>query len=689
MDNSDSWSTVPLNTQITGDIIYKSICLVTGEPGQTVTPSWGSPRIYTERNDGGSVNIAFKRSTTVPVASDTPGTSPTYSPTSNGWYDDPALATGTDPLYAIKGNLSGTAWSWGGPYRVDGQSAAEIYFYSDVVNPASPPSFTTVPTYNFTDNSYTAPSGWNKSPPSLVNNGDTVYVVVVLYAGSPAATAATAQNINTIAVSVYAQKTDGDDAESNIVAHLSNPNVIITANSDGTVPSGNFAGSGTDLQLFEGTTPIRFWNSGTTSGTFAVGGGGNGSIVSSSGITRGAGTPVGTSSTYFLRMADVSAMTTDNGTITFNIEGKKLDGTAFAPFSIVQSFSKSKGGDAGESVNLAFIRSSTQPTGSFGTGALPSNFNSIAWTDSPTASGALLWASKGNLNPATGAWAWSTPAYRVDGEAAAEIYFYSDVANPAPASPPGFTALTYDFTSNTAVVPSGWNRSPPSLVNNGDTVYVVVVLYAGSPSDQTAAAQTTSAASIFSQKTDGTSAISYTLSRANFEVACDSSGTPLANAFVGSGTILKVFEGDTPIGYSNNGAGAGTFSVVSNATNNQNGSSLVSNNVTRGNGQQQGSYPNQYLELLPATAMSADTGSIVFTIGGRRHDGTSFPLFEVVQGFTKVRGGGSGPSGLRTIQGYLYYEKSTNLTVLPLAPTFTTYTIASGDINGGSAAMKF
>jgi len=560
-----SWSTIPLNTQIDGDIVYKSICLVTGEPGQTVTPSWGSPKIYTERNDGGSVNIAFKRSTTVPTTN--PGTSPTYPSSSNGWYDNPAAATGTDPLYAIKGNLSGTTWSWGGPYRVDGQSAAEIYFYSDIANPAgTAPSFT-APTYNFTTNAaVSVPSGWNTSPPSLVNNGDTVYVVVVLYAGSPSDTAASAQN--TSAVSVYAQKTDGDDGEGNIVAQLSNPNVIITANNDGTVPSGNFLGSGTDLQLFEGTTPIRYANSGTTAGTFAVGASGNGSVVSSSGITRGAGTQVGTSSTYFLRLADASAMTTDTGTITFNIVGKKLDGTAFAPFSIVQSFSKSKTGDTVDTVDFYFKRivaggSTAAPGSGANANGTPSTLNGWYTNPASVSSGAgVIYTIKGTFNGTT--WSWGTPI-PLQGSLVRELSVFARQV--AGAGVPGFVAspslqrygsFTFAIPSGAAesfTTPVGWDKTPQTLAADGDIIWESRVVVSGEPG-QTVQPAGYAALTKYAQRTDGT----------------------------------------------------------------------------------------------PSTV--------------------------------------PGPSGLRTIQGYLYYEKSTNLTVLPLAPTFTTYTIASGDINGGTGANE-
>jgi hypothetical protein len=136
---------------------------------------------------------------------------------------------------------------------------------------------------------------------------------------------------------------------------------------------------------------------------------------------------------------------------------------------------------------------------------------------------------------------------------------------------------------------------------------------------------------------DGTSPISFTLSNHAFNVACDNSGTPLANAFVGSGTDLKVFEGDNPLSYSSGGGSAGTFSIFAN------GGATVATNVTRASATAPapGVYGAYYVELGDITAMSADTGDITFTVAGKRHNGTVFPAFDVVQSFTKVRGGDS------------------------------------------------
>jgi len=178
---------------------------------------------------------------------------------------------------------------------------------------------------------------------------------------------------------------------------------------------------------------------------------------------------------------------------------------------------------------------------------------------------------------------------------------------------------------------------------------------------------------------DGTSPISFTLSNHAFNVACDNSGTPLANAFVGSGTDLKVFEGETPLNYAAGGANTGTFSVFAN------GGSTVGTNVTPGSAVQGGSHPYYYVQASDITAISADTGYITWTVAGKRLDGTSFPSFTVVQSFTKVRAGGpggTGPNGLRTVQGYLYYEKSSSPSSAPAKPGTVTYNFSNGLISG-------
>ena len=43
--------------------------------------------------------------------------------------------------------------------------------------------------------------------------------------------------------------------------------------------------------------------------------------------------------------------------------------------------------------------------------------------------------------------------------------------------------------------------------------------------------------------------------------------------------------------------------------------------------------------------------------------------------------GDEGVSGLKQVQGYLYYEKTSNTGVAPSAPGSTTYTFSTGDID--------
>ena len=134
------------------------------------------------------------------------------------------------------------------------------------------------------------------------------------------------------------------DGSSNLQAELSNGNHTITANTDGTVPSGNFAGTGTELRVFEGDTALDFHNTGNSPGTFAI-------AVALTGVTQGASPSFavsGSSPSRYASFADITAMSGDTGKIVFTITGKKADGNDFASFDIQQSFSKSKTGDEGD-----------------------------------------------------------------------------------------------------------------------------------------------------------------------------------------------------------------------------------------------------------------------------------------------------------------------------------------------------
>lgn len=116
-----------------------------------------------------------------------------------------------------------------------------------------------------------------------------------------------------------------------VTAIVSNDAHVLAAGNDGAISS--YAGSGTDIIVFIGTTPIPY---GTGAGTFDV-------TAAGSGITPGAASTV---STYTRRFADHSAMTLDNAVITYTIKVRNASGTEIT-ITKIQSFSKSKAGAAG------------------------------------------------------------------------------------------------------------------------------------------------------------------------------------------------------------------------------------------------------------------------------------------------------------------------------------------------------
>lgn len=113
---------------------------------------------------------------------------------------------------------------------------------------------------------------------------------------------------------------------------LSNEAHTLPAASNGTVSS--FAGSGTDINVFSGTTAVAY---GTGANTFDV-------TVTPYNVTMGAASTV---NTYTRRYADLTAMSADTGTATFTIKVRNADNVETV-FTKIQSFSKSKAGADGE-----------------------------------------------------------------------------------------------------------------------------------------------------------------------------------------------------------------------------------------------------------------------------------------------------------------------------------------------------
>ena len=188
------------------------------------------------------------------------------------------------------------------------------------------------------------------------------------------------------------------------------------------------------------------------------------------------------------------------------IEGTDSEGTSFS-VTKVQTFSISKTGttgDTGPGTNFVFARQTAQPSTPTAAGlGIPSS--DIQWYDDPpTTPLETLWSSKGTVAAGGSAYVWGA-VFQPEGTAVAEIRIYSDVVASAGASPdvPGDNTSTFAMTTSVLTInDANWNASPPSVTNNGDTVYSCTALVSGSPTD-TSVAVVWSDPTIFARKTDG------------------------------------------------------------------------------------------------------------------------------------------------------------------------------------------
>ena len=287
---------------------------------------------------------------------------------------------------------------------------------------------------------------------------------------------------------------DGAGGIGGVTGNLTNSTHTVATDSNGTTTaSGFYDEAGGVFEAFVGSTLVT-----TNSNVlFYTGTSGTNTTVTQNGLTL---TLTQATGEYAL---SGSSWSTDSETFTIRalIPESVHGGTGTKTLTRKYTLSKSKAGvdgSAGAAVNLAFIRKATTP-GVSGNGSLPSGETNPAWTDAVPTGTDPLWAVKGNKAQGGTTWSWGTP-YRVDGTAVAEIYYYSDATT---GSAPSFSAPTYNFSTNSYTAPTNWNKEPPSLTANNQKVYVIVVLYASTPGDTAAAADSVSSAVIYAQRTDG------------------------------------------------------------------------------------------------------------------------------------------------------------------------------------------
>ena len=505
------WSTSPQLTDLEdGDIVYVIAGTATGTPQATLAPiTWGPAAEYITVVEGqpgisgASVNLAFTRSDSTP---EVVGTEDLPTGTGVTWTDD--APEGTAPLWAVKGTKAAGAsvWSWGTPYRVDGNAVAEVYFYSDATE-GDDPSFS-APTYNFSTNGVNSlPNGWNTSPPGLTLNNQKIYVIVVLYASTPDDTAASASS--TSEATIYAQRVDGTsitvsgtsyDPATGVTTVTFSDNVTTIEISDGDpgtsegvqvvyandangtgktfeysnqeyILYNEWTGAPDDIEDIEGTW-VKF-----------VGDTGEGVIPVYSTVEEP--TSLGELNLTYSNQEFVTFYEYAAGNKPTDVIAEMLNET-FVPFV----------GLDGASTNIIYKRSPTKPNKPDDSTGVPTG---EGWYDNPPTGTNILWASTGVRTPPSDLYVWGN-VYQAEGTAVAEVAQYR-----LNSSAGGTTGGSYNFVTSTLTTSSSdWKVEPPSLDEDGDTVYVVVGTATGSPT-ATAAPIQWGTPVIYSQKTDGQS----------------------------------------------------------------------------------------------------------------------------------------------------------------------------------------
>ena len=162
---------------------------------------------------------------------------------------------------------------------------------------------------------------------------------------------------------------------------------------------------------------------------------------------------------------------------------------------------------------------------------------------------------------------------------------------------------------------------------------------------------------------------SYTISLSNeaHSFPADKDGNVSASNFTAFSSSATVLKGTASQTFAASGTALNTFGMTISGSSNCTAAIDGSGNIS-------------------VSAMTADTASITLAFTDR-YAGISIGSKAI--SLTKSRAGddgSSGSDGKRSVQGYLYYEKTTS--GAPSAPGSTTYRFATGDIDGGSGATE-
>ena len=595
-------------------------------------------------------------------------------------YDD----TGANPSPSGTLTFTATASNFTDPYfKFTGDGITDETSYTDGTGGSDTFSYT-IPSLS---------SGWAGNPLNIR--------VGVAEAAAPTTEVA----FDTISIFYVADGVDGDDGIDGYTVVMTNAAHSFTSDNSGTVST--YSGSGTSIEVYKGGTELNSVTGTPAAGQFSV-------SVSASNITAGTTSVVGNPFT----IGDHSNMTADTAVITYTLNIENLiTGTQ------KQTFSKSKGADA-LTVSSSTVNGVTTLTFSDGTSA-----TILDGTDGVTKGVAAIFASNAsgsNQSYTQGSLTYvnyyeytgTKPSLPVsgltwvkyigeDGDSEGVLPIYADDASG--------TNATFTYSSQEFINFYEWSGTAPTTVPSGLT-YVKFVGDTGPSGDiGNAIVQLYRVTSSISAPSDPTTALTYTfstgvLSGSGFngwsQTAPDtSSSNPYlwmiaATALGASGSTDSIATSEWSTAsliskFGDDGTPANNLHLIelfqltnSSSAPNTTGTGGIASSITytfstQGISGSLGNWSttassvtasNQYLWKTSAVASSTNTSDAIAN--------TEFAAPVIIAHFGTDGGPGpTGPDGLRTIQGYLYYESTG---AQPSAPSGNTYTFSTGKVSGTS-----
>ncbi len=373
---------------------------------------------------------------------------------------------------------------------------------------------------------------------------------------------------------------------------------ITNSNSSHTYPA---LADGSVSDFTGGGTTIEVYEGGNIL-TFTSGTPTNGefsiSVEDVGGLTEGTISGNGTTSAT---VTAPSAMTVNSVVLTYTISGKRLGGESFSR-TTTQSFAKAREGVVGDNAKTITL-----------TSASPIFRKNRAGVLSPTS--IVITANGQNLTQAG-----------------------------------SFTTSDNVTLTNKTETSSGGSAT----VTSGNFVDGMTVTYTGDGADGGISDTVT-----LNLLDEGSGNITALLSNEAHILPADSDGeVPDASGYVGSGTVISVFEGATALDYDNDGSDAGKWNV---SVTQSPASTITIGGITD---------DTNFAVVADHSAMSDSVDSVVltYTISGKSLNGTVFPTFTKTQTLSKSKEGVQGEEGDEGA-GVQFAYLLNNVATVPSTPT--------------------